>query len=95
MTARRRCGTLARTMAKLVDCPSCGGLLPAGQRCCPHCHCRYSRWRRLVLVVSAALGMAGCGSPSVAHYGSPPNFGGPDAAVPDLGSGHDLSRDQD
>jgi len=36
-------------MAKLVDCPSCGGFVPAGQRCCPHCHCRYSRWRRFVL----------------------------------------------
>lgn len=80
-------------MAKLVDCPSCGGLLPVGQRCCPHCHCRYSRWRRLVLLVSAALGMAGCAPPSVAHYGGGPGFGGGvDASVPDLGSPKDLSH---
>jgi hypothetical protein len=85
-------------MAKLVDCPSCGGLLPVGQRCCPHCHCRYSRWRRVVLLLSAAFGMAGCGSTNIVHYGSPPGFisdGGVDASVPDLGSGHDLSRDHD
>jgi len=85
-------------MAKLVDCPSCGGFVPAGQRCCPHCHCRYSPWRRVVLLVSAMIGLAGCGSPSVAHYGGGPGFmpdGGVDAAVPDLGSSHDLSRDHD
>ena len=57
-------------MSKLVDCPSCGGLVPAGQRCCPHCHCRYSRWRRFVLLASAALGLAGCGNESIMHYGS-------------------------
>ena len=79
-------------MAKLVDCPSCGGLLPVGQRCCPHCHCRYSRWRRLVLLVSAALGMAGCGSAPVVHYGNPGHVGYPDASVPDLGRPQDLSH---
>ncbi len=75
-------------MSKLVDCPSCGGLLPAGRRCCPHCHCHYSPWRRLILLASAALGLGGCPSTTtVAHYGGPPVFysdGGVDAAVPDL-----------
>jgi hypothetical protein len=66
-------------MMKLVDCPSCGGLLPAGQRCCPHCHCHYSPWRRLVLLVGAALGVAGCGQPNVVHYGPGPQL--PDMAV--------------
>ncbi len=57
-------------MTKLVDCPSCGGLIPAGRRCCPHCHCRYSPWRRMLLLAGAALGLAGCGgSTNVVHYG--------------------------
>lgn len=76
-------------MSRLVDCPSCGGLLPAGQRCCPHCHCRYSPWRRLVLLASAALGLAGCNAPTnVVHYGAGPPLP-KDAAVTvpaDLGS---------
>lgn len=72
-------------MLDLVDCPSCGGLIPAGRACCPHCHCRYSRWRRFVLVASAALGLAGCGdSTPVVHYGGSPGFPSPDLAVPDL-----------
>jgi hypothetical protein len=86
-------------MSKLVDCPSCGGLVPAGQRCCPHCHCRYSRWRRFVLLASAALGLAGCGNESIMHYGGgifPP---GTDLSVPqpgpDLGVPHDLSHEGD
>ncbi|HEY2743199.1 MAG TPA: hypothetical protein VGL86_01195 [Polyangia bacterium] len=60
-------------MTKLVDCPSCGGLIPAGGRCCPHCHCRYSPWRRLMLLAGAALGLAGCSGPTnVVHYGPGP-----------------------
>jgi hypothetical protein len=85
---------MPRLSSKLVDCPACGGFVPAGQRCCPHCHCRYSRWRRLVLVVSAALGMAGCGSTSVAHYGGHPGPI-PDAGVPDLSAPGDLSHAED
>ena len=59
-------------MGTLVDCPSCGLLLPAGSRCCPHCHCRYSPWRRLLLLASAALGLAGCGNEPIVHYGPAP-----------------------
>jgi hypothetical protein len=77
-------------MAKLVDCPSCGLLLPAGQRCCPHCHCRYSPWRRFVLLATAALGLAGCDDTAgIHHYGPGPII---DAGVPDLGSPADLSH---
>jgi hypothetical protein len=85
-------------MSRLVECPSCGGLLPAGQRCCPHCHCRYSRWRRLVLLASAAFGLAGCGSTPVVHYGGSPGFipdGGTDASASITDLGRDLSHDGD
>jgi hypothetical protein len=86
-------------MSKLVDCPSCGGLVPAGQRCCPHCHCRYSRWRRFVLLASAALGLAGCGNEPVVHYGGSPFPPGTDFSVtqpgPDMAMPRDLSHEGD
>ena len=44
-------------MAELTDCPSCGGLLPAGRRCCPHCHCKYPLIKRWWLLVAAAVGL--------------------------------------
>jgi hypothetical protein len=48
-------------MSQLTDCPSCGGLLPVGKRCCPHCHCKYPAMKRWRLVAAAALGVgAGC-----------------------------------
>ncbi len=57
----------------LVDCSVCGGLLPAGRGCCPHCHCKTSTWKRAVLVVAAALGLGklGCGNSMtpVVEYG--------------------------
>jgi len=85
-------------LTKLVECPSCGGLLPANQRCCPHCHCRYSPWRRFVLLASAALGLAGCGSTPVVHYGGGPGGvpGGVDAsaAAVDMAT-RDLSNGSD
>lgn len=77
-------------MSKLVDCPSCGGLLPAGRSCCPHCHCRYSPWRRLLLLAAAAFGLGGCSSPTVVHYGTGPVINeGTDMAVQDLGEAPD------
>jgi hypothetical protein len=50
----------------MLDCPSCGGPFPAGKRCCPHCHCRYSRAKRWKLLLVAALGFgaADCGDDS-------------------------------
>jgi hypothetical protein len=82
-------------MSKLVDCPSCGGLLPAGRNCCPHCHCRYSPWRRFVLLASAALGLTGCNSPTdIRHYGGTAGLPGSsqDAGVPvDMKKPVDLS----
>jgi len=80
-------------MSKIVDCPSCGGPVPAGQRCCPHCHCRYSRWRRFVLLATAALGMAGCDNTPVVHYGASPGGMQPDASIPDMAVS-DLSHGQ-
>ena len=78
-------------MSKLIDCPSCGGLVPAGRNCCPHCHCRYSRWRRFILLASAALGLAGCNSPTdVRHYGGTPGLQDAGVSV-DLKSPADLS----
>ena len=44
-------------MTELADCPSCGGLLPVGWRCCPHCHCSYPAHKRWRLVAAAALGL--------------------------------------
>jgi hypothetical protein len=77
-------------MSKLVDCLSCGGLLPAGRHCCPHCHCRYSRWRRLVLLASVALGLTGCNSPTdVRHYGGTSGLPG---SAQDAGVSVDLKK---
>ena len=73
--ARVRYGRAGRPiMTSLVDCPSCGSLMPVERRCCPHCHCRTTRWRRWVLLASAALGLGAPGctnspSPPVTHYG--------------------------
>ncbi|HEX4459029.1 MAG TPA: hypothetical protein VIA18_13725 [Polyangia bacterium] len=87
-------------MAKLIDCPTCGGLIPSDRRCCPHCHCKTSLWKHWMLLVSAALGIgaAGCDKTTYAnHYGtsmtggSGGGLGGGggtvarDMAVPDLG----------
>jgi hypothetical protein len=44
-------------MPQLVDCPSCGGLLPADRPCCPHCHCKTPRWRRAVWAIAAVIGL--------------------------------------
>ena len=51
-------------MSQLTDCPSCGGLLPVGKQCCPHCHCKYPVLKRVRLIAAAALGLgaAGCDS---------------------------------
>jgi hypothetical protein len=50
-------------MTPMLDCPTCGGLIPADRRCCPHCHCKSSAWKRWALVASATMGLgaAGCG----------------------------------
>ena len=66
----------------LIDCPSCGALLPSGRRCCPHCHCKTSTWRRVAFVVVAALGLAksGCLSPT-------PVYGGVIYNIPDASDG--------
>jgi hypothetical protein len=83
-------------MSKLVDCPLCGGLVPAGRTCCPHCHCRYSPWRRFILLASAALGLAGCNSPTdVRHYGGTAGLpGSQDAGVSvDMKQPVDLSHE--
>jgi len=50
-------------MSALLDCPTCGGLLPAGRRCCPHCHCSSPAWKRWAIAAAAAasLGAADCG----------------------------------
>ena len=84
-------------MAQLLDCPSCGGLIPSDRRCCPHCHCKTSLWKHWLLLISAALGLgaAGCDKTTfVAHYGGAMvggggggggvSGGGADLAVPDL-----------
>ncbi len=49
-------------MSQMTDCPTCGGLLPVGKRCCPHCHCKYPTMKRWRLAAAAALsvGAAGC-----------------------------------
>ena len=58
-------------MTVLLDCPTCGGLLPTGRRCCPHCHCSSPAWKRWAIAASAAatLGAAGCDD-SALHPGS-------------------------
>ncbi len=62
-------------MTELVDCPSCGGLRPANQACCPHCHCKTSAWRLWVWALGAmvGLGASSCGAPQPEPlYGPPP-----------------------
>jgi hypothetical protein len=93
-------------MAKLIDCATCGGLIPADRRCCPHCHCKTSLWKHWALALSAALGLgaAGCDSTTaVTHYGGAMIGGGGgssggggttarDMAVPDLSGGDDAGN---
>lgn len=94
-------------MAKLIDCATCGGLIPADRRCCPHCHCKTSLWRHWALALSAALGLgaAGCDSTTavVTHYGGAMIGGGGgssggggttarDMAVPDSSGGDDAGN---
>jgi hypothetical protein len=77
-------------MSKLTDCPSCGGLLPEGRACCPHCHCKYPAMKRWRLVAAAALGVgaAGCGDSSTeAHDASVPDASVYDGAIVE----HDLA----
>jgi hypothetical protein len=91
-------------MSQLTDCPSCGGLLPSGTRCCPHCHCKYPVMKRWRLVVATALGLSGaasCGSHEpVAAYGPGPVHIDLSVTVPvdastpvDASSPHDSSTD--
>ncbi len=93
-------------MAKLIDCATCGGLIPADRRCCPHCHCKTSLWKHWALALSAALGLgaAGCDSTTVVtHYGGAMIGGGGgssggggtiarDMAVPDSSGGDDAGN---
>jgi hypothetical protein len=84
----------------LIDCSTCGGPLPVGRSCCPHCHCTSPAWKRWALVAAAAasLGAVDCGGnpEPVVEYGLAPqhDFAGVDEAVsvdqaepPDGGSG--------
>ncbi len=84
-------------MSVLTDCASCGGLLPAGKACCPHCHCKYPLMKRWRLLVAAALGVgaAGCNNhPPVVHYG--PGIIITDlSATPDAAKASDLATPQD
>jgi hypothetical protein len=86
---------LAPQMSELTDCPSCGGLLPTGKRCCPHCHCKYpvmKRWRLLV-----ALGLGGAASCNNSQmplpaYGLAPIHFDLSVTVP-IDAGHDAGGD--
>ena len=71
-------------MTALLDCPTCGGLLPAGRRCCPHCHCSSPAWKRWALAATAAasLGAADCDGTGLHHPGTAD--AGVDLAAPDL-----------
>jgi hypothetical protein len=78
-------------MSQLIDCPSCGGLLPAGRRCCPHCHCNYPVMKRWWLLIAAAVGIgaAGCDdhhTAPVVEYGPPILQDASVDAAPDLGN---------
>jgi hypothetical protein len=53
----------------LVNCPSCGGLLPSNRHCCPHCHCRTPLWRRWVWAIGAVIGI---GAPACGPLGPQP-----------------------
>jgi hypothetical protein len=64
-------------MPKLLDCPSCGALMPPDRRCCPHCHCKSSSWKKSLLV-AAALGL---GSPACGGDGTNPKMD--DMTIPD------------
>jgi hypothetical protein len=48
-------------MNLLIDCPTCGGLLPVGRNCCPHCHCKTSSLKKISLVAAAVIGLGGAG----------------------------------
>jgi hypothetical protein len=68
------CGGGGDSMTRLVDCPSCGGLRPANQACCPHCHCKTSAWRRWAWAVGAMVGLSAssCGPQPEPAYGPAP-----------------------
>jgi hypothetical protein len=81
-------------MSEMLDCPSCGGPFPTGRRCCPHCHCRYPRFKRwkLLLAATFGLGAAACGddTTAVVEYG-PAMLTGDLSATPDLAP-HDAAE---
>ncbi len=65
----------------LSNCASCGGLLPTGRKCCPHCHCKTAVWRYVVFAIAAALGLAKAGCTAT------PVYGGVIYNLPDAGEG--------
>ena len=75
-------------MTQLVDCPSCGGLRPSNQACCPHCHCKTSAWRRWAWALGALLGLgaASCEPQPEVLYGPPPIRDGGNNGTPDGGT---------
>jgi hypothetical protein len=72
-------------MSVLLDCSTCGGLLPAGRSCCPHCHCKSSAWKRWAVVASAAvaLGAADCNGPALSPGGDMSTKTNPDLSMPE------------
>jgi hypothetical protein len=76
-------------VSNLIECSSCGGLLPLDRPCCPHCHCKTSTWKRWLLLAAAAVGIGGasCGPIGMVEYGPAMinTDGGTKDAGPDAG----------
>lgn len=73
-------------MSKLIECSSCGGLLPVERPCCPHCHCKTSSWKRWLFLAAAAVGLGGTavGPTGCFEYG-PAMVNVPDGGTKDAG----------